>query len=96
MLNLKKNWRVKMAKRRHGLSKYDAPLPIQFEKGCRAFKRGVVNNRQNKHKLLVTPYHSNTMQAREWVRGFNLSYFQRLERVKKDEARRRSEKIHAG
>jgi len=35
------------------------------------------------------------MQAREWERGFNLSYFQKLERVKKDEARRRGEKIHA-
>jgi hypothetical protein len=44
----------------------------------------------------INPYHPNTMQAREWVRGFNVSYFQRLERVKKDEDRRRSEKIHAG
>ena len=50
------------------------------------FKRGRVLN----------PYHSNTMQAREWNRGFNLSYFQRLERVKKDEARRRSKEVHAG
>ena len=71
-------------RRNPNLSKYDAPLKIQFSKGMTDFKRGRVNN----------PYHSNTMQAREWARGYNLSYFQRLERVKKDEDRRRSEKIH--
>jgi hypothetical protein len=49
-----------------------------------------------KRGRLTNPYHSNTMQAREWERGYNLSYFQKLERVKKDEDRRRSEKIHAG
>ena len=78
--------RQKSRKRNPKLSKYDAPLKIQFSKGMSDFKRGRIMN----------PYHSNTMQAREWERGFNLSYFQRLERVKKDEARRRSEKIHAG
>jgi hypothetical protein len=35
------------------------------------------------------------MQAREWLRGFNTSYYQRLERVKNAEVRRRSEKIYA-
>jgi|TARA_R100001440_G_scaffold29291_2_gene46952 hypothetical protein len=54
-------------------------------KGVSDFKRGRLNN----------PYNLNTMQAREWERGFNLSYFQKLERVKKDEARRRGEKIYA-
>mgnify|MGYP003653065410 FL=1 len=73
-------------KRNPNLSKYDAPLKIQFSKGMTDFKRGKVSN----------PYHLNTMQSREWERGFNLSYFQRLERVKRDENRRRSEKIHAG
>ena len=73
-------------KRNPNLSKYDAPLKIQFSKGMTDFKRGRLTN----------PYHSNTMQAREWERGYNLSYFQKLERVKRDEDRRRSEKIHAG
>jgi len=73
-------------KRNPNLSKYDAPLKIQFSKGMSDFKRGKV----------VNPYNSNTMQSREWERGFNLSFLQRLERVKKDEARRRSEEIHAG
>ncbi len=73
-------------KRNPNLSKYDAPLKIQFTKGMTDFKRGKVNN----------PYHSNSMQSREWERGFNISYFQRLERVKREEHRRRSETIHAG
>ena len=73
-------------KRNPNLSKYDAPLKIQFTKGMTDFKRGKVSN----------PYHSNSMQSREWERGFNISYFQRLERVKREEHRRRSEKIHAG
>ena len=71
-------------KRNPNLSKYDAPLKIQFSKGLSDFKRGRVTN----------PYHLNTMQAREWERGYNIAYFQRLERVKRDEARRRSEEIH--
>ena len=74
----------KKRKRNPNLSKYDAPLKIQFTKGMSDFKRGKITN----------PYHSNTMQSREWLRGFNISYYQRLEKVKRDEARRRSEKIH--
>jgi len=77
---------LKSRKRNPNLSKYDAPLKIQFTKGMSDFKRGKITN----------PYHSNTMQSREWLRGFNTSFYQRLERVKKDEARRRSEKVHAG
>lgn len=72
-------------KRNPNLSKYDAPLKIQFTRGISDFKRGKISN----------PFHPNTMQAREWERGFNLSYFQRLERVKQNEVRRGSEKIHA-
>ena len=75
---------LKSRKRNPNLSKYDAPLKIQFTKGMSDFKRGKI----------INPYHSNTMQSREWLRGFNTSFYQRLERVKKDEARRRSEKIH--
>tara|TARA_R110001632_G_scaffold84689_1_gene186580 strand:+ start:358 stop:594 length:237 start_codon:yes stop_codon:yes gene_type:complete len=73
-------------KRNPNLSKYDAPLKIQFTKGITDFKRGKI----------INPYHSNTMQSREWMRGFNTSYYQKLERVKNDEDRRRSEKIHGG
>ena len=73
-------------KRNPNLSKYDAPLKIQFTKGMTDFKRGKI----------INPYHSNTMQSREWMRGFNTSYYQKLERVKNDEDRRKSEKIHGG
>lgn len=73
-------------KRNPNLSKYDAPLKIQFTRGMSDFKRGRISS----------PYHHNTMQSREWLRGFNTSFYQRLERVKKDEVRRRSEKVHAG
>ena len=77
---------LKSRKRNPNLSKYDAPLKIQFTKGMSDFKRGKTTN----------PYHSNSMQSREWLRGLNTSFYQRLERVKKDETRRRSEKIHEG
>ncbi len=69
---------LKSRKRNPNLSKYDAPLKIQFTKGMTDSKRGKVTN----------PYHANSMQSREWLRGFNTSFYQRLERVKKDEARR--------
>lgn len=69
-----------MAKRRFGLSKYDAPLPIQFEKGRSAFYRGI----------LKSPYHPNTMQHREWERGFNVAYLAQFKKVKHYENRRRS------
>jgi hypothetical protein len=46
--------------RNPNLSKYDAPLKIQFTKGFSDFKRGKLTN----------PYNQNTMQAREWTRGF--------------------------
>lgn len=58
-----------MKMRNNGLSKYDAPLKIQYEKGYRAFKH---NN--------PCPYDSNTMQAREWQRGYNQAWFDNLER----------------
>ena len=41
-------------KRNPNLSKYDAPLKIQFAKGIGDFKRGRLTN----------PYNLNTMQAR--------------------------------
>lgn len=57
-------------KRPNDLTKYDAPLKIQLQKGVTAFKRGHV----------VCPFHANSMQAREWQRGFNSAYFANLNR----------------
>tara|TARA_B100001250_G_C19782538_1_gene782533 strand:+ start:202 stop:414 length:213 start_codon:yes stop_codon:yes gene_type:complete len=69
-----------MASRKFGLSKYDAPLPIQYNKGRGAFYRGIMK----------TPYHLNTMQHREWQRGFDSAFFAQLKKVKQYETRRRS------
>ena len=43
----------------------------------------------------VSPYNENTMQHREWQRGYNFAYFKQLEKVKREEARRRSQEVHA-
>ena len=67
-----------------GLTKFDAPLIIQYTKGVNAFKR---NDR--------TIYKINTMQYREWLRGWNDAYAIQLEKVKSYEARRRGKKIYA-
>ena len=76
-----------MLKRRHGLKKYDAPLRIQFDKGRSAFFRGTDYN----GKLLMPPYNSNSMQYREWLRGFA----QNIKKVKNYESRRGSKTVHA-
>ena len=66
------------------LSKYDAPLRIQYEKGVLSFRKGKVRS----------PYPLNTMQHREWERGFNSAYFVNLKRVKKYESRGRGKKVY--
>ena len=71
-------------RQRYGLKKYDAPLRIQYDKGVFAFKRGADRS----------PYHLNTMQHREWQRGYNFAYFANLKRVKEYESRARGKKVH--
>ena len=85
-------------KRNPSLSKYDAPLRIQYERGYNAFKGKQFVKTMKDSKIIMTenPYNPNTMQAREWSRGFNSAYAKQLEKVQHAEARRRSEKIHAG
>ena len=75
---------LKQKNRRHGLSKYDAPLRIQFEKGVIAFNRWFIKS----------PYNINTMQYREWQRGFNFAYAKNLKKVKENENRRRGKEIY--
>ena len=75
---------LKQKNRRHGLSKYYAPLRIQFEKGVIAFNRGFIKS----------PYNINTMQYREWQRGFNFAYAKNLKKVKENENRRRGKEIY--
>ena len=69
----------KKTRKERGLGKYDAPLKMQYEKGYSDFWRGRVLN----------PFHKDTMQHREWSRGFNVAYFEQLKKVKEHEARGR-------
>jgi hypothetical protein len=64
--------------RRNGLSKYDAPLRIQYEWGQEAFSKG----------KLHCPIDANTMQAREWQRGWNDAYYVNLAKVQASEQTR--------
>jgi hypothetical protein len=79
--------------RRNGLTKYDAPLRIQYQWGYDAFKRGGRMVKKGKHQIFeenrpnIDP---NTMQAREWQRGWNDAYYEQLDKVQTNEARARS------
>ena len=53
-------------KRKRNLNKYDAPLSIQFGWGYKAFRRGDLDSRLKQ----------NSMQHREWQRGWNTAYFE--------------------
>ena len=89
---------MKRKKRNPNLSKYDAPLRIQFERGVNAFKGNQYIRNVKGHKIIATvsPYNSNTMQHREWQRGYDFAYFKTLEKIKREEIRRISTTIHAG
>ena len=78
---------MKRKKRNPSLSKYDAPLRIQFERGVNAFKGNQYIRNVKGHKVIATvsPYNSNTMQHREWQRGWNTAYFENLKKVKQRE-----------
>jgi hypothetical protein len=69
----------RLTRKERGLGKYDAPLRMQYEKGYSDFKKG----------RLLNPFHEDTMQFREWNRGFNVAYFEQLKKVKEYEARGR-------
>ena len=68
----------KLNRAQRGLGKYDAPLRMQFEKGYRDFKRGRITN----------PFHQDTMQHREWQRGFDKAHADQLSRVQENEQTR--------
>ena len=76
-----------LTRKQRGLGKYDAPLKFQHEKGYKDFRRGVV----------VNPFPSDTMQYREWERGFNQAYYEQLKRVKEyEQATGRSRAVSKG
>ena len=84
--------KMKKKKRNPSLSKYDAPLRIQFERGLNAFRGKQYIRNVDGNKIIATenPYNSNTMQHREWQRGYNFAYYKQLEKVKQYEDRRGS------
>jgi len=77
---------IKKSRESRGLGKYDAPLKVQFNTGYDGFK----------YNRLVNPFHKDTMQFREWNRGFNRAYFDNLKRVKDNEFKKRSRTISEG
>ena len=89
---MKESRKMKQKKRNPNLSKYDAPLRIQFERGLNAFRGKQYIRNVDGNKIIATenPYNSNTMQHREWQRGYNFAYYKQLEKVKQYEARRGS------
>ena len=76
-------------KRYKGLAKYDAPLRIQYQWGYDAFRK------DPKRTRLPGNLHPNTMQYREWLRGFNSAFAQNIKKVKNYESRRGSKTVHA-
>ena len=77
---------IKKTRESRGLGKYDAPLKVQFNTGYDGFK----------YNRPVNPFHKDTMQFREWNRGFNRAYFDNLKRVKDNEFKKRSRAIPQG
>jgi len=56
----------------------------KYSEGNEAFSRGKLSN----------PYKKDTHWNREWLRGFNNAFFKNVERVNRDESKRRSKDTH--
>ena len=67
--------------RRNGLTKYDAPLKIQYQWGYDAFIKGQTTGKKGKLFARDSNMDINTMQHREWVRGWNTAFYDNLERI---------------
>ena len=69
-----------------------------FDRGYASFigKPYTRNVRGTRVIISTPPKKSNALEQKEWERGYNAAYFNQLEKVKRDEYRRRSEKVHEG
>ena len=72
-----------LSRKERGLTKYDAPLSVQFTFGYEAFKK----NKKN-------PYDEMTMQYREWLRGWNSAYIINLKKVRNYEFRKIGTRVY--
>jgi hypothetical protein len=77
---------IKKSRTQRGLGKYDAPLAWQHRMGYDSFK----NNKQ------ANPFPEDTMQYREWNRGYNKAYYDNLNWVHKYESKTRSRTVSKG
>ena len=68
-----------------------------FDRGYLSFTSKPYIRKVKGTKVIIAtpPRKANELEQKEWQRGYNAAYFNQLEKVKKDEARRRSEEIHA-
>jgi hypothetical protein len=73
------------------IDKFDAKLSV-----LNAFKGKQYIKNVKGAKIIATenPYNSNTMQHREWQRGYNFAYFKNVEKLKREESRRRSQRVY--
>jgi len=81
--------------------KYIKPKHIirhMFDKGYESFTNKPYTRTVKGAKVIIAtpPRKANLLEKKEWERGYNAAYFNQLEKVKKDENRRRSEKVHEG
>ena len=69
-----------------------------FDRGYASFNsKHYTRKVGNARVILASPSKkSNDLERKEWQRGYNTAYFNQLEKVQRDEARRRSEEVHAG
>jgi hypothetical protein len=69
-----------------------------FDRGYASFTGKPFTRTVRGAKVIIAtpPKKSNVLEQKEWERGYNAAYFNQLEKVKKDEARRRSQEVHAG
>jgi hypothetical protein len=69
-----------------------------FDRGYASFTGKPFTRTVRGAKVIIAtpPKKSNALEQKEWERGYNAAYFNQLEKVKKNEVRRRSEEIHAG
>lgn len=77
---------IRKTRAERGLGKYDAPLRVQYQMGYDAFKYGRITNQ----------FHKDTMQHREWDRGFNTAFCDNLKRTRANADSARSRTIPQG